>query len=182
MFLWMCNMQFRERSQKNFAKVRRFFDQSLKRTKKLPLLKALFSSKNRFWVYRLQNWQACQDYYANSPKITAPNPKELEKGDFNWKRLFYKTNLWDDRMQFWQTCISFRKSLKVTKWFIELQKKVPKNVLWTANMPLRERSQKLWPLSELFSLEVWKTKKKFFKDIVLKMLLRAQPTEIWPHC
>ena len=89
MFLWMCNMQFRERSQKKFAKVRRFFDQSLRRTKKFPLLKALFSSKNRFWVHRLQNWQACQDYHANSPKIAAPRPKEMERGNFNWKRLFF---------------------------------------------------------------------------------------------
>ena len=88
MFLWMCNMQFRESSQKKVAKVRRFFDQSLKRTKKFSLLKALFSSKNHFCVYRLQNWQACQDSYANSPKITAPSPKEMEKGDSYWKRLF----------------------------------------------------------------------------------------------
>ena len=77
-------------------------------------------------------------------------------------------------------------STKVWKWqngSSNFRRKFQKLFLWTANMPLRERSQKLWPLSELFSLEVWKTKKQFFKDIVLlKMLLRPQQTEIWPHC
>ena len=56
-------------------------------------------------------------------------------------------------------------SQKVWKWQNEssnFRRKFQKLFLWTANMPLRERSQKLWPLSELFSLEVWKTKKNFF--------------------
>ena len=179
----MCNVQFRERSRKFFAKVRRFFDQSLKRTKKFPLLKALFSSKKCFCVYRLQNWQACQDQYANSPKGTAPSPKEMEDGDFTWKRLFYKMVLWDDRMQFWQTRIFSRKVWKWQNGSLHFRRKFRKLFLWTTKMPLRERSQKFWPMSELYSLEVWKTKKNFFKDIVLlKMFLRAQRTEIWPHC
>ena len=121
-------MQFRERNQETFAKVRRCFAQSLKRTRKCFLHKALFSSKNHFCVCRMQKCQACQGYYANSPKIAAPSPREMEKEGFNWERLFYKTALWDDRMQFWQTPNFFPKSLKVTKRLIELQKKVSKSV------------------------------------------------------
>ena len=65
---------------------------------------------------------------------------------------------------------------------IQMQKH-PKNFLWTPNMPIKERSQKFLPLSERFSLEVWKTKKSFFKDtFLLKMFRWAQRTEIWPHC
>ena len=36
----------------------------------------------------MQNWQPCQNYYANSPKFSAASPKKMEKGVFNWKRLF----------------------------------------------------------------------------------------------
>ena len=66
----------------------------------------------------------------------------------------------------------------------EIQKqKHAKKFLWTPNVPLKERSQKFLPLSERFSLEVWKTKKSFFKDIfLLKMFLWAKRTEILPHC
>ena len=65
----------------------------------------------------------------------------------------------------------------------EIQKqKHPKKFLWTPNMPIKERSQRFLPLSERFSLEVWKTKKSFFKDtFLLKKFLWAQRTVIWPH-
>ena len=51
----------------------------------------------------------------------------------------------------------------LTKNSREIQKqKHPKKFVWTPNMPLKERSQMFLPLSERFSLEVWKTKKSFF--------------------
>ena len=162
MFLWMCNMQFRERSQENFAKFRRFFAQSLKRTKKFSLLKALFSSKNHFCVSRMQNWQASQEYYANSPKIAAPSPKEMEKRDFNWKRLFYKTNLWDDRMQFWQTPAFFPKSLEVTKWVLELQKKVPKIVPLDSQYAVMRTQIKIMAIVRTLFARSLKNKKRIF--------------------
>ena len=65
---------------------------------------------------------------------------------------------------------------------IQKQKR-PEKFLWTPNMPLKERSQKFLPLSERFSLEVWKTKKSFFKDpFLLKKFFGAHRREIWPHC
>ena len=65
---------------------------------------------------------------------------------------------------------------------IQKQKR-PEKFFWTPNMPLKERSQKFLPLSERFSLEVWKTKKSFFKDLVLlKIFLGAHRREILPHC
>ena len=75
-----------------------------------------------------------------------------------------------------------KKSL--TKNSREIQKQnYPKKFLWTPNMPLKERSQKFLPLSERFSLEVWKTKNNFFKDIVLlKIFHWAHRTEVWSHC
>ena len=162
MFLWMCNMQFRERSQEMFAKFRKFFAQSLKRTKKFSLLKALFSSKNHFCVSRMQNWQASQEYYANSPKIAAPSPKEMEKRDFNWKRLFYKTNLWDDRMQFWQTPAFFPKSLEVTKWVLELQKKVPKIVPLDSQYAVMTTQIKIMAIVRTLFARSLKNKKRIF--------------------
>ena len=89
----------------------------------------------------------------------------------------------NDSMDTWKAILTTPpKSL--TKNSTEIQKqKHSEKFLRIPNMPLKERSQKFLPLSERFSLEVWKTKKSFFKDIVLlKMFLWAKRTEILPHC
>ena len=94
----------------------------------------------------------------------------------NFQTVFFvkKTILWTLGKQFWLT----PPPKFLTKNSREIQKrKHPKKFLWTPNMPLKERSQKFLPLSDRFSLEVWKTKKSFFKDIVLfKMFLWAHRT------
>ena len=99
----------------------------------------------------------------------------------NFQIVFFvkKTILWTLGKQYWEPPPKY-----LTKNSRENQKqKHPKKFFWTPNMPLKERSQMFLPLSERFSLEDWKTKKSFFKDIVLqKMFLWAHWTEIWPHC
>ena len=91
---------------KTLAKSEGFFAQCLKRTKKIFLLKALFSSKNHYCVSRMQNWQACQDY----------------------KTFFTKRPSGMIECSFIKHPISFPKSVKVTKQLIEFQRKVPKIV------------------------------------------------------
>ena len=67
-FFWVCNMQFRQRSQKNFANFRKFFDQSLKKTKKFFSLSKLVLLKKFFWTARMRNWQQCRNVFYKSQK------------------------------------------------------------------------------------------------------------------
>ena len=100
----------------------------------------------------------------------------------NWTKNFteFPNNVFrqkNDSMDTWKAILTTPpKSL--TKNSTEIQKqKQSEKFLRTPNMPLKERSQKFLPLSERFSPEVWKTKKSFFKDIVLfKMFLWAHRT------
>ena len=126
-FLWMCNMQFRERSQKNFAKVWMFFVQSLKRTKIFLSLRLCFL-RIFCGIIEEKTGKHAKNIMPTVQKLLLQVRKKWKKETFIENDFFYKTNLWDDRMQFWQTPIFFLKSLKPTKWFIELQKKVPKIV------------------------------------------------------
>ena len=116
-------------------------------------------------------------------EMFALSPKKLEK------TLYLKRTFFSSRSSGMIECSFDKRPIfpqKVWKWqngWSNFRRKFRKMFLWTTNMPLRERSQKFWPMSELYSLEVWKTKKKFLKDLVLlKMFLRPQRTEIGPHC
>ena len=146
-------------------------------------LKLCFPRKIIFVFLECEIGKQAKNITPTVQKLLLQVRRKWKKRDFNWKRLFTRRTSGMIECSFDKRPLFFQ---KVWKWQNEssnFRRKFRKMFLWTANMPLRERSQKLWPLSELFSLEVWKTKKKFFKDIVLlKMLLRAQPTEIWPHC
>ena len=123
----MCNMQFRERSQKTFAKIRKFFDQNLKRTKNFRSLKLCFPRKIVFGFIDCKIGKHAKTIMPTVEKLLLQVRKKWKKQTLINKN-FQKTVLWVDRVQFWQTRIFFRKSLRVTRWFIELQKKVPKNV------------------------------------------------------
>ena len=127
--------------------------------------------------------------FSNSAEVFYAKVRKVYFNVRNWTKNFtkspnsvfcQKTILWTLGKQFWQP--PPKKSL--TKNSREIQKqKPPKKFLWTTNMPLKERSQKFLPLSERFSLEVRKTKKSFFKDIVLlKKFHWAHRTEVWSHC
>ena len=61
-------MQFRQRSQKNFANFRKFFGQSLKKTKKIFPLWSLFLLKKFLWTARMQIWQPCRNVFYKSQK------------------------------------------------------------------------------------------------------------------
>ena len=129
---------------KKFCKVRRFFDQS---ENQKNFLKIFFPREIVFGF--IQKWQMPRLFSVQKSKS-----EEMEKGDFNWKRLSLQDGLWDDRMQFWQTRIFFQKSLKVTKWFIEL---VPKNVPLDSQHVLIAKT--ILPTYEGFLLKIWKGQK-----------------------
>ena len=61
--------------------------------------------------------------------------------------------------------IFLQKDWKWQNGWSNFRRKFRKLFLWTTKMPLRERSQNFWPMSELYSLEVWKTKKNFLKTL-----------------
>ena len=65
---WVCNLQFRQRSQKIFAKSREFFAQSLKKTKKIFTLSSLVPLKKFLWAARMQIWQRCRNIFYKSQK------------------------------------------------------------------------------------------------------------------
>ena len=127
-FLWMCNMQFRERSQKSVAKSEGFSIKVWKWQKIFHTLKLCLPPKIVFGFIDCKIGKHAKTIMPTVQTLLLQVWKKWKKETFIEKDLFYKTNLWDDRKQFWQTPIFFLKSLKLTKWFIELQKKVPKNV------------------------------------------------------
>ena len=119
----------------------------------------VFYAKNRKVYFNVRNWTKNFTKFPNS--------------------VFRQKN---DPMDTWKAILRTPPKY-LTKNSRENQKqKHPKKFFWTPNMPLKEHSQKFLPLSERFSLEVWKTKKSFFEDIVLlKMFLWAHRKEIWPY-
>ena len=99
------------------------------------------------------------------------------------KRLFYKTGLWDDRMQFWQTPNFFPQKSESGKTVDRTSKESSKSCSSGQPICRYDNADKIMAIVPVYSLEVCKTEKKFFKDIVhLKMFLRPQRTEFWPHC
>ena len=67
-FFCLCNMQFKQRSQKDFANFRKFFDQSLKKTKFSFALSSLALLKKFPWTARMQIWQPCRNVFYKSQK------------------------------------------------------------------------------------------------------------------
>ena len=109
-------MQFRERSQENFAKFRRFFAQSLKRTKKFHSLKLCFPQKIVFGFIECKIGKHAKTIMPTIQKLLLQVRKKWKKETLFEKDFFYKTifwDFWDDRMQFWQTRIF---SEKVWEW------------------------------------------------------------------
>ena len=83
-FLWICNMQFRERSKKIFCQRPESFSLKVwKIPKHFSLLEALFLSKSSYGQLKCQVWQLCRIFFSTKVKdvsVQGPNMKRKAIG------------------------------------------------------------------------------------------------------
>ena len=122
----MCSL---ENAVKNFLpKSEGFSIKVWKGQKNIHSLKLCFPRKIVFGFIDCKIGKHAKTIMPTVQKLLLQVRKKWKKETLIEKDFLYKTNLWDDRMQLSQTPTCFPKSLEVTKWFIELQKNVPKSV------------------------------------------------------